>query len=89
MNILLQTNPPAYTDAAEQCISARKSFFADDTCLNSYLALSNRSSANAVNKAANAICSSQRCKNRMDSYTNFLTACQVDYFLAGSHVCTL
>jgi len=85
--LLLQTNPPEYTDAAEQCISARNSFFADSTCLANYLTLSKRSTANTVNSAATAICRSQRCKNRMSSYTNFLTACQVDYFVNGNHVC--
>ena len=88
MNTLLQTNPPEYTDAAEQCLTARNSFFGDSTCLTNYLTLSKRSTAGAVNNAATAICSSQRCKNRMSSYTSFLTACQVDYFLDGNHVCT-
>ena len=35
----------------------------------------------AVNTAATAICASQRCKNRMSSYTDYLTTCEVENFL--------
>ena len=46
-----------------------------------YVALSQRSSATAVNEAATAICASQTCKNRMKSYTDFLKTCRVENIL--------
>ena len=68
---------PPYTNAAEQCISVGDTFFADDTCLEYYRALSLRSSVTAVNDAANALCASQMCMDRMDSYISYLVTCRV------------
>ena len=55
----------------------------DDTCLDYYLSLIQRSSATAVNDAATAICASQTCKNRMEGYTDYLTNCRVENILDG------
>ena len=65
---------------AKQCIQAGDSFFADDTCLDFYHTLSLLSSATEVNDAATAICASQKCKNRMSSYTDYLLTCRVGNF---------
>lgn len=74
--VLHQINQPSYTTAVEQCINARNLFFSDSTCLNHYLIFDRRSSAIVVNSTATAICESQRCKNRMSAYINFLITCQ-------------
>lgn len=76
--VYFQTNPPPYTDAAEQCISTRDSFISDDTCLDYYYTLGERFSAIAVNSAATAICASQTCKNRMSDYIDFLITCRLE-----------
>ena len=55
-------------------------FFANDICLDYYRTLGLYSSATAVNEAATAICASQRCKNRMKSYTDYLLTCRVGNF---------
>ena len=54
----------------------------DRTCLDSYLSLIERSSATAVNTAASAVCTSQRCKNRMSSYMDYLITCRVENILS-------
>lgn len=77
MRFGLQTNSPSYSDAANQCITARNSFFADNTCLNYYRTLGLRPSFTAVNNASTAICASQTCKGRLSSYVNLLITCRV------------
>ena len=57
---------------------AVKSFYEDDdTCTDYYRTLGERSSADAVNDAATAICTDQMCRNRMSNYTDYLMACRV------------
>ena len=57
---------------------AVKSFYEDDdTCTDHYRTLGERSSADAVNDAATAICTDRMCRNRMSSYTDNLIACRV------------
>ena len=77
----MQLDPPTYTAAAERCVSTRNSFIADDTCLDYYYTLGERNSAAEVNNAAFAICGSQRCKNRLSSYTDYLTTCRIESVL--------
>ena len=77
MVALSQINPPPYSIVAEQCIAAGDSFFSDDNCLKYYRNLGLRSSPTAINDAATAICASQACKNRMDSFINYLLTCRV------------
>ena len=50
-------------------------------CLDYYVALSERSSSATVNDAATAICTSQRCKNRMRGYMDYLRTCRVENIL--------
>ena len=64
-----QVTPTAYSSAA--------SFFANDDCIDYYRTLGLRSNATAVNASATAICAGQNCRNRMDSYRNFLITCRV------------
>ena len=45
--------------------------------MDNYLTLGLRSSATAVNNAANAICTTAACYNRMSSYISYLRTCQV------------
>ena len=84
---ILQINPPSYSNAANQCVRARNSFYADDTCLDYYRNLGMLSSATEVNDAATAICASQRCKNRMSNYNNFLITCQAGSIMEDDDVC--
>ena len=79
--------PPQYSDEANQCTMAANLFYEDDTCLNSYRALGQRSSVTEVNDAAITICTNQRCRNRMSSYTDFLIACRVGNNEDGANVC--
>ena len=78
---MLQTaTPPTYTNAAEQCINARNSFFEDETCLDYYLTLGLRSSADEVNSAAYAICTGPPCYNRMSEYLSYIETCRLGDF---------
>ena len=63
------------------------SFYGDDTCLDNYRTLSQRSSMPELNDAATEICTNQMCRNRMRSYTDYLIACQVGNNEDGDDVC--
>lgn len=61
------------------------SFYGDDTCLNYYRTLGQRSSS-GLNDAATEICTNRMCRNRMRSYIDYLIACQVGNNEDGGNV---
>lgn len=69
----------SYTNAAEQCVTAGNTFFANDTCIDYYRTLGDYSESTAVelNSAATAICTNNTCLGRWYSYINYLRTCRV------------
>ena len=74
---VLQVTPPSLTSAAEQCINARNSFFDNEVCLEYFLTLGLRSSADEVSDAASVIYTNPACYNRMSEYLSYIETCRL------------
>jgi len=76
----LQINVP-FTTAGENCVSAANQFFAqDNACINNFRTLGEHSSMSSVQSAIEAICTSDRCRNHLDDYVDYLYTCRVGSF---------